>query len=221
MDLKVNHNVFIKLKEFFKLQDISAEVDQFTLNEELLEGTLEVKGKYVKRDNVTEEYFSEKVPFSITFNNKDIDVLDILCSDLEYVTVDGRGVDVSFDILVKYEEVIEVPIRLEDDELVQEVSKIEVEPLSTVDYERIKEAETTRIDGLLKSVLEVKDDNHPTDEIVIRGIPDGKSHISVCYYESENDLVKVCNNKGIAIDTVFKENQKYDINKYHRVIIND
>lgn len=244
MDLKVNHNSFIKLKEFFRLLDISVEVDEYNVKNDLLEGVLLVKGKYLKRDNVTEEYFYEKIPFTVAFATSGFDVEDIDCLDLEYVAIDGRGVDVSFDILIKYDDfsfndAVEVPVEivtqrekeviesqtislLEEDNLEKELEKeLQTSELSDSDYEELKNEETKRIDNLLKSTLEIKDDNLPTEEVVIRGLKDDKSNISVCYYNSDSELEKVCTDKGISLDKVFKSNQKYNINQYHRVIINE
>lgn len=252
MDLKVNHNSFIKLKDFFKLLDISVEVDEYSIRNDLLEGVLVVRGKYLKRDNTTEEYYDEKIPFTIAFATNSFEVDDINCLDLEYVAIDGRGVDVSFDILIKYEdtsveEAIEVPVEvvldreanqneetllaqdveMGKDENIEEVfediedKEIQTMPLPNEDFEELKEEETKRIDNLLKSTLEIKDDNHPTEEVVIRGLKEEKTSISVCYYKSDNELEKLCNNRGVSLDKVFKNNQKYNINQYHRVIINE
>ena len=102
MDLKMNYNSFIKLKDFFKVLNISAEIDEYNVKNDTLEGVLHIKGKYLRRDNVSEEYFLEKIPFSIVINDQDFEVEDINCIDFEYIGVEGRGVDVSFDILVKY-----------------------------------------------------------------------------------------------------------------------
>lgn len=217
MDLKVDNNVFVKLRDFFKLIDISVEVDEYDVNNDILEGNLQLKGKYLKRDNVTEEYYNEKIPFSVAFPINDIEVDDIDCVDLEYNEVDGRGIDVSFDILIKYQTYEEIPVEVDD----RKLEKIEVDNLEDVDYEMLKKEETNRIDNLLKSALEIKDDNLPTNEVIIRGLKENRGCISVCYYKDEKELEKVCEDKGLSLGNVFKNNQQYDINQYHRVIISE
>lgn len=239
MDLKVNHNSFIKLKDFFKILDISVEVLEYNLENELLSGSLIVKGKYLKRDNTTEEYINEQIPFTIAFTNTDFDINDINCQDLEYVAIEGRGVDITFDIMVNYDNVIEIPIEIIDDRESEEIieakdefnentedindedNDIEILPLTDLDFEELKKEETKRIDELLKSTLEIKDDNLPTEEIIIRGLKEGKSNISICYYNDDKELENICKTRGVSIDNVFKNNQKFDINKYHRIILNE
>ena len=184
MELKMNFNSFIKLKDFFELIDVSAEIDEFNELDEMIEGKLSLKGKYLKRDNITTEYFSEFIPFTIVISNKDYEVEDILCTDLEHVTVESRGFDVSFDILVKYN------ILSSEENRYEEITKddLEIVEVTSSDFEEIKENETKRIDELLSSTLNLKDDNLPTDEIVIRNLNDNVSNIKICYYNNEKEL---------------------------------
>lgn len=265
MDLKMNYNSFIKLKDFFKVLNISAEIDEYNVKNDTLEGVLHIKGKYLRRDNVSEEYFLEKIPFSIVINDQDFEVEDINCIDFEYIGVEGRGVDVSFDILVKYYIFEEVPVvtsrneemvmanslekqsdidqssqkpdiieeehsetdtlfREEGDSeenLDEQMAEVMATPLEDDEFETLKKEETERIDNLLKSTLSFKDDNLPTEEIVIRGLKDTTILMKVYYYKNDAELERVCNENNMSLDTVFKKNQKFDFNKYHRVIIND
>ena len=169
MDLKVDNNVFIKLKDFFKLVDISVEVDDYNVDNDVLEGDLQLKGKYLKRDNVTEAYYNEKIPFTVAFPLNDIEVEDINCIDLEYNEVDGRGIDVSFDVLIKYQS-YEEPLEEEKSREFEIDELLESQKLDNIDYEELKNEETNRIDNLLKSALEIKDDNFPTNETIMRGL---------------------------------------------------
>lgn len=222
MDLKMNYNSFIKLKDFFKVIDVSAEVDEYNVKDDVIEGVLSLRGKYLKRDNQTTEYFLEKVPFSITMNNMDFEVEDIDCIDLEYVGFDGRGIDVTFDILVNYSIYEEIPISTNATELnFEEEARIDTDVLSEDDYEELKNNETTRVDELLMATLSFKDDNLPTEEVVIRGLNEPLSSIRVCYYKDDKELEKLCTKNNLSIDSVFKSNQKFEIDKYHRVILND
>lgn len=220
----MNHNAFIKLKDFFKILDISAEIAGYEEVEDRVEGTLCIKGKYLHRDNVSDDFFLENIPFSILINNENIEVEDVNCIDFEYLAIDGRGIDVTFDILVKYDLYEEVPVvTTSRDEMVlkkDDINDVEVETEEN-DFEKIKEVETKRIDQLLKSTLNYKDDNLPTNEIVIRGLKEEKSQLKVYYYQTEAELAKVCDQHNLAINKVFSNNQKYDFNKYHRVIVND
>lgn len=212
MELKMNFNSFIKLKDFFELLDVSAEVDEYNDSNELIEGKLNIKGKYLKRDNITTEYFSEYIPFSILIGNNNFEIEDILCVDIEHVTVESRGFDVSFDILVKYE-VTEEEIRVDTNE------KTEVMDIHELDFEKIKENETKRIDELLGNTLNYKDDNLPTDEIILRNLNDTVSNIKILYYENEKELDKICQNNNIGLNEVLSKNKKLANSKYKRVML--
>lgn len=268
MNLKMSYNSFIKLKDFFKIVDLTAEVKDYFTKKEILDGTLEINGKYQKRDGITEEYFSESIPFSLVFKNDNFDVNDIVCTDIDYVAIDGRGVDVTFDILVDYYEYENVPVEMNEQtnsDFVVEVAEeihlnnqleesvdidnkreslkevlspeeekeetssdkeleqihLDVEYVSNDDLEEIKQQETNRIDNLLKSTLNFKDDNLPTQEVVIRNIPDKKSRLKVCYYQNDQELESVCEKNNVSLNKVFKENKQRNIEKYHRVIIKE
>lgn len=299
MNLKMSYNSFIKLKDFFKIVDITAEVKEYLTKNEILEGTLEINGKFQKRDGITENYFSESIPFSVVFRSDNFDVNDIVCTDIDYVAIDGRGVDVTFDILVDYHEYENVPIGMDEnlnhdfvvevaeeidaptnqcdesmdvdsrtsvensvqlEEVAEEIDvnnksddstsdsdnrssleqsvvleekeenalvneleefKLDTEQVGNDDLEEIKKQETNRIDNLLKSTLNFKDDNLPTQEIVIRNVPDKKSKLKVCYYQSDQDLESVCEKNNVSLNRVFKENKSRNIEKYHRVIIKE
>ncbi len=236
MELKMNYDSFIKLKDFFKISNISAEINQYQVVEDTIEGTLDIKGKYVKRDNITDEYFLEQIPFSILMKSQEFEVEDMYCTDFEYVGIEGRGIDVNFDIFVKYSLVEEVPVVIDDEatmvmkDVLQDrtnstvdktTDEIVATPLEEHEFEVLKSAETKRVDDLLKSTLNMKDDNLPTEEIVIRGLKDKTSKLKIYYYQSEAELERVCLENQISLDTIFKKNMKFDFNKYHRVIINE
>ncbi len=225
MELKMNYNSFIKLKDFFKVIDINAEVDEFNTEGLLIEGNLTIKGKYLKRDNVTSEYFNEMVPFSISMNMENIDVEDIYCVDLEYVGVEARGIDISFDIFINYNKVLDDEREeIKNEEIynnVDSLEEIDAIPVDNNDFEYIKEVETSRIDTLLKNTLSIKDDNSPTEEVIIRGLGEDLSKIKICYYNNDKELEEICVKNELSLDNIFKTNQKYEFNKYHRVILND
>ena len=103
----------------------------------------------------------------------------------------------------------------------EEAEEVIATPLEEDEFEILKKEETERIDNLLKSTLSFKDDNLPTEEIVIRGLKETTTLMKVYYYKNDAELERVCDENNMSLDTVFKKNQKFDFNKYHRVIIND
>lgn len=210
MELKMNYNSFIKLKDFLKLINISAEINDYNIENEVIEGTLSIKGKYLKRDNLTDEYFDQNIPFNIAMNDANFEIEDIYCINLEYICIESRGVDVSFDIFVDYES---LDIR-NDEDLKNQNDEI-------LDIESLKSIETQRIDSLLENTLVYKEDNLPTEEIIIRGLKDESSKLKVCYYKDDKELENICKNNSLSFDELCKNNQKFNFNNLKRVIINE
>lgn len=232
MELKMNYNSFIKIKDFFKLLDINGEINDYQVDNHIIDGSITIKGKFLKKDNQTTDYFSEIIPFSITMNQEFVDVEDILCLDLEHISIEGRGIDLSFDILVRY--LVDLTNNRENEEILEEnnCEIIEKEEIleennceniekEKINLEELKTIETQRIDQLLQNTLNFKEDNLPTEEVIIRGLKDTSSKIRICFYKNDKDLEEICLNNNLSLDNLSKENQKFEFDKYHRVIIND
>lgn len=216
MNLKMNYNSFIKLKDFSKLLDITAEVTSYNQVNDVLDGKLTINGKYLKKDGVTDDFFTEVLPFSVVFNDKNYHIDDIICTDIDTVSVDGRGIDTTFDIEIEYDE-ISPSVEYEDFERLQSENSIE----SIDEIEKIKEEETQKIDKILKSTLNFKDDNLPTEEVIVRGLSDKKHRLKVCYYKNDKELENLCIENKISLNEVFKANKNTNIEQHHRVIIHE
>lgn len=216
LELRMNYSAFIKLRNFVKINDISAEIKEYVKKSDVVNGKLDVCGNYLEDDLVTSNNFNEEIPFSIIFSNESFEVVDIDCVNLDYEIVDGRGIEVMFDVLIKYEEykdevmeeenVIEVPVIVEE-----EPSKL---------YEQIKEEKEAIIDLEIEKKLNLSIDNLPTeDELNVKDNIEKKRVIKVCYYQDNKELDDLCVNNNIGIDKVFNDNKNTDFIKYKRVII--
>ena len=244
MDIKMNFNSFLKIKDFVKINNLTAEISEYYVKNDLLTGKLSVRGKYLKFDMEKEYHFDEDIPFNIVFN-EEYNIEDIDCTNFDYNIVDGRGLDLSFEIEVRFEEeknieedesIEEIPIVVE-----QEVDEAKVnndeenteDEIETVEYElrnteedkneEIKEVETKKADEQLNKTLLNVSDNLPEgeEEVIFRGIPNEYKTIRVRYYKNDEELEKVCNENNISIDQMFKVNRKNEFNKYRRIIICD
>ena len=199
----------------------------------LVIGKVEVNGSYLCEDLLSTNTFSEEIPFNIIFSNENFEINDIDCVELDYNIVDGRGIEVLFDILLEYEEfnsreletikeenILENPVEKEED-----IIEIPVLVEENIEYEEIKESKELEIDNLIKSELEEVEDNLPTLENNFekytheKNAEDKRSTIKVCYYKDSSDLDTVCFNKNVGIDKIFNDNKKTDFVKYRRVII--
>ena len=107
------------------------------------------------------EYFLEKIPFSIFINNKEFEINDIYCVDIEHVGIEGRGIDVSFDIFVNYDFLSEEFREKDTNVLVNKIESLETNHVNEQDFEQLKSLETNRVDDLLKTTL-IGKDNSPT-----------------------------------------------------------
>lgn len=216
LELRMNYSAFIKLRNFVKINDISAEIKEYVKKSDVVNGKLDVCGNYLEDDLVTSNNFNEEIPFSIIFSNESFEVVDIDCVNLDYEIVDGRGIEVMFDVLIKYEDykdevmeeenVIEVPVIVEE-----EPSKL---------YEQIKEEKEAIIDLEIEKKLNLSIDNLPTEDgLNVKDNIEKKRVIKVCYYQDNKELDDLCVNNNIGIDKVFNDNKNTDFIKYKRVII--
>ena len=84
------------------------------------------------------------MPFSVVFNDKNYHIDDIICTDIDTVSVDGRGIDTTFDIEIEYDEIspsveYEDFERLQSENSIESIDEIEKEPITLDDIEKIKE----------------------------------------------------------------------------------
>ena len=100
-----------------------------------------------------------------------------------------------------------------------EQSLIEDQKYILDEFEEIKENETKRIDELLNSTLNCKEDNNPTDNIIMRNLVDSVSNIKICYYNDEKDLDKICQTNNIGLNEILSKNKKYSCFKHKRVML--
>lgn len=246
MEIKMNFNSFIKLKDFVKINDIMAEIDEYYIKDDQIQGKLSVRGKYFKDDLEKEYHFDTDIPFNIIFNEK-YEIEDIDCTNFDYHMIEGRGLELDFDILVNYQENSEsnnnehnennennenneliemIPFEMDEEILTSDV-ELENEDLREIeleneDLEHIKEDETKKVDELLTETLENNVENLPTEEkMILRNIPNRYSVIKICYYKNEEELEEICNDNNISMNKMFKDNRKNEFSKYRRIIINN
>ena len=167
LELRMNYSAFIKLRNFVKINDISAEIKEYVKKNDVVNGKLDVCGNYLEDDLVKSHNFNEEIPFSIIFASGDFEVVDIDCINLDYQTIDGRGIEVMFDVLIKYEDYSEdtKEENIEDDKVIEVPVIVDEDQLK---YEEIKEEKELEIDQKIIEQLELTCDNNPTEDIIIK-----------------------------------------------------
>ena len=221
MELRMNFTSFIKIKDASRINDICGEILDYTVTEDGVVGSLGINGKYYKNDLEKENQFNESIPFNIVFTTPKFELVDLDCVNLDYDLVDGRGIEVSFDIKVEYNELEEAPDAIETSGERTVDEQVETAPtIESSELEEIKDEITEKVSSKLEETLKFKDDNLPTEtENFLDNLEEKRSKIKVCYYSNDKELENVCAKNDISLDKVFKDNKNNDISKYQRVII--
>lgn len=221
MELRMNFTSFIKIKDASKINDICGEILDYRVTEDGVVGSLGINGKYYKNDLEKENQFNESIPFNIVFTTPKFELIDLDCVNLDYDLVEGRGIEVSFDIKVEYNELEDAPDAIETiGERTVEEQEETVPTIESTELEEIKDEITEKVSSKLEETLKFKDDNLPTEtENFLDNLEEKRSKIKVCYYSNDKELENVCAKNDISLDKVFKDNKNNDISKYQRVII--
>lgn len=227
MELRVNFNSFVKIKDAIRINDICGEILDYQLTTGGVSGKLGINGKYFKDDLEKENTFNDEIPFDIIFTTPEFELIDVDCINLDYDLIDGRGIEVNFDIRVEYneltnaqevslgeEEITDLEENLKDDSIREAEIKIEEDEL-----EKIKDEVTTNVSEKLQETLTLKDNLPTEEEKKLNNFEEKRSCIKVCYYNSDKELENLCLKNDISLEQVFKDNKNNDIEKYQRIII--
>lgn len=263
MELKINCNAFVKLKNFLGILNIKSEVKEFTYQNDTLEGKLLINGEYYNSSDLHKEptLFQDEIPFVVVFKDNDYEIEAVNSDNFEFYEVAGRGIETEFEIVVLYhkqslddiiqermidtniistnnnqtegninilrtiteeEQIVdEENLEIIDDEIDEtkrnfdeEADEIETEfedeqdNNNIIENEAIKSMVTSKIDIILKTKMEGKTDNLPTQDIILRKISSKKQNIKICYYANDSQLDQLCSKYDISIEKVLNEKRK-------------
>lgn len=229
MDLTINSNAFVELNRLLSVIDIKAEVINFSLENNLLEGEVIISGKYLSDDMNSQNDFSKNVPFTVVFKDESIKIESIEIDDLKYQEIINQGIEVSFEIEVDYDSVLEDnDEKLEEKETELEVissdvlnndvfdditSEIEEE---NEDIEETKDKITESYNDLLDDIfiddrknLEVKELEKENNRVVFTKFKEVFSSYRVYYPKNDRELEKICSKENKSLDDVYKTNSDY------------
>lgn len=207
MNIIKNFNETLEIKDLGYLNEINAEITECYPNNNELCGKLYITGNYHSSKSDEEVLISKNIDFQILFDNDKLELNDIECLNLKYQVLEGIGVDLNFDIIINFSELIADERENEDESLLEK--KLEQE----------KEIIEKNIDTKLSSKLETRCDNFP-EEIITEKIVENKSVVKVIYYTNDSDLETIASNNNRSLDTLFKENKNNNFNTHKRIIIN-
>ncbi len=217
MNLKIESNAFTKLEEMTGIKEVDIKIEDYIFENNVLKGNVKIKGDYYNK--VTEQNiipFENTIPFEVVFTKENIEIEDIEIDNFEYYEVVGRGIEASFNINITYD-IKET--RIADEEIEEN--------------EKIKEDVTQAIDELLSEKLEVVEDNFlevaeivepileekPTKEVIKKR--DASSTLKIIYHKEDVNVKELCKKHNLSYEEVLKENQKYNFNNSHRIIIKE
>ncbi len=216
MEIRLNCNKIIELNNFDKLKLIKINIYSYKLEEDNLNGDVKVEGDYYKKDCLESMGFEELIPFTIVFNNKNVKIENIFIENDSYTINSNVGVEVSFDIIVKYslienknvnDSVIEVPVEIEE---VVQVSNKMLEEVEDI---------TAKYESLLDELFDVRQDSNNNENQFIKKQKDSYKTISIFYINNEKELDIISRERRIPLQDLYKQNEDYSAT--HRIIIND
>lgn len=176
LELRMNYTAFIKLRDFVKITDISAEIKEYIKNNDVLEGKLDVNGTFLKEDLEKSGKFNQEIPFVIVFNDSNYDVLDLDCVNLDYHIVDGRGVEIEFDVKVRYEDLNEEETNeSKDEENIIEIPVVVEEPIEEI-IENVDDETFERAPMVDNKIEETINNEKNIEEVEIEKIKEEKTN---------------------------------------------
>src|SRR5690554_2334121 len=164
MELKISCDASIKLKKMSGTKNVRCEVADYEIDEDTLVGNMKIFGSYYKDDLDNDYPFSELVPFTVVFRDKNFTINEIRSENFNCNEIFNQGLDCHFDIVIDYDKTnVDVKnkeeIEFEDDlDLFSESGideNIILESEDEIDDEQISE----KYDNMLNDVLSKRDDN--------------------------------------------------------------
>lgn len=244
MELTINCGSFVEINKLLSIAEMNGFIDKYNLDENFLEGTAVLKGKYVKDDSGEFFEFKKEVPFTLVFKDKNININTIDIVDLHFSEVINQGIETNFEIFVEYdvqerdnfiinsEEKEDFIIESKENDFINESEENEIiEEINFGDIEEeleeIKEEITKSYDDLLDEILlgnnVVKDNvevnvmKKENNRVTFTRFKEKYSTYSVYYPKDEREVEKICGDNNRSLDEVYKNNG--DFNEKRRIIL--
>ena len=106
MNFIKSFNETIEIKDLGYLNELNAEIIECYPKEGELTGKLYFTGNYHSSKTDEEKLISKDVEFEILFDNNKYELEDIECLNMKYQILEGVGVDVNFDIIINFNEML-------------------------------------------------------------------------------------------------------------------
>src|SRR5690554_108982 len=216
MELKISCDASIKLKKMSGTKNVRCEVADYEVDEDTLVGNMKIFGSYYKDDLDNDYPFSELVPFTVVFRDKNFTINEIRSENFNCNEIFNQGLDCHFDIVIDYEKTnedvkLDEDIELGDDlDLFSEPGfdeNIIMEAEEELDDEQISE----KYDNMLNDVLSKRDDNFlEEDELEVIDLSEKEIEQNLEESEDERELDEEVYDE---LEKAFEEDEIVDSNE--------
>lgn len=241
MELRICCDASVKLEKMANVNHVDCQIGDYELRGDTLNGNIEIRGEYI-RDNLDEVYpFSETVPFTLVFKDKNYHIDNIAVQDFSCQEIINHGIECNFNILVEYspkadaEKKDDAGMAASGETLTPaEITAGELDIEGEIDDEAVKEEINQKYDALLKEVLESRDDNFFAEakKVTVRGaekkeecksaigsIRNSYASYRVYYTTKESDIESICKREQVSPDKIYSDNRETDFLNKKRIII--
>lgn len=252
MEIRLKCNDSLELNNLDNLKTILLDILSYNLIGDTLKGDVMIDGEYFMKGEEQPRGFEDIVPFTMVFRNDNIQIDDITIDNFNYEISKDNIISLKFEIVVEYtiidkietEEIIEVPVEIDEYEEVSSNNDIVEETFCSVKDQKIEEnviyddekeltAEinnlekeeieiTKKYDQLLDKIMNVREDNNNKNNKNSSMFSNQKTSynsITVFYLNKESEIESISKERRISIQDIYNKND--DFAKTRRIIINE
>lgn len=195
--MKINCQAFLENKKIISIKDINAQIEnyEYDLNKKEINGIIKmITNCYIENmDEISN--LVDSVPFNVLILDGKINNIQLSLDNFVYHLVEGRGIELEFDInLIEEESVIEIPIEVEKSETTDEDNERNKENNHDVckenneENELIKDQIIEEIEQQLEEKLEKVDDNFLVeDSNILSGLDRSYTRIQI-FFNKNNEM---------------------------------
>lgn len=197
--MKINCQAFLENKKILSITKIDTEIDNYNYDSEKNEinGNIKVTTNcYV--DNMDENKdLIDNVPFNILLMEQNKNNFNLSIGNLVYNLIEGRGVELEFDIELEEKDVIDIPIIVEEENLNNHsINERKIDDSTHYeeqnDIEIIKDQVIEEIETKLEEKLSQVDDNFPeSNNFFVNSLDRSYTHLKITF--DKNEKIKIQN----------------------------
>ncbi len=203
MELTINCGAFVEINKLLSIAEMNGYVDKYKLDDNFLEGTAVLKGKYVKDDSGETYDFYKEVPFTVVFKDKNVNIKVIDIVDLHFSEVINQGIETTFEILVDYDVI--------ENKEYNVVGKDFINQSKEKDF-LVESKENEKLD----EIDDLDDDYHEQIDFddILEDLNELKDEITKDYEELLDDILLGNNRDTVEVKEMKKENNRVVFTKF-------